>query len=274
MAYLLIDIGGTNIRVGISHNGQSIDSHKHFLTPPTFTEGLETIITTANELKNDTSITNIAVAVPGPLNKEKTMVATAPNMPTWNNQPLKQTLFEHLQAPVHIENDAALAGLGEATFGAGKNHPIVAYLTVSTGIGGSRIVNGHIDANSFGFEPGHQIIVLDGQECTCGSKGHLEGYASGAGLKKRFGKNAEDISDPAIWDEAAKYLAAGLNNIIAHWSPDIIILGGSVMKTLSLAAVETHLKNLRPVFPTLPTIAVASLGDEVGLWGALAFAQK
>jgi len=178
-----------------------------------------------------------------------------------------------LKIPVYLENDAAIVGLGEAMNGAGRGEEIIAYITVSTGIGGARIVDGKIDRNIFGFEPGHQIIDPTGMLCPmCDSAGHLEGHVSGVALEARFNKKAYEITDPQIWEEEAKWLAYGLNNTAVYWSPSVIVLGGSmIIKSpgISIERVSHHLKKTLTIFPERPRLVKAELGDIGGLYGAL-----
>lgn len=272
MSYLLFDIGGTNLRLAHSPDGKTLTNIQRYSTPKTAAEGVTQIIQYTQNLSLATPLHVAVGCLPGPMDKDKTMVINAPNISGWNNYPIKQELSRQLKASVVIENDAALAGVGEAISGAGQDHDIVVYLTVSTGLGGTRIVKGQIDTSSLGFEPGHHIIHPDGLLCGCGAKGHLEAYASGSGLAKQFGKPAHEIRDPAIWQQVAHHLAIGLNNTICFWSPDIIVLGGSLMNSLSVDLLSTELKNLKPVFPHLPSIVKATLGDDSGLYGALAYA--
>ncbi|MBI3255859.1 MAG: ROK family protein [Candidatus Andersenbacteria bacterium] len=274
MSYLLFDIGGTNLRLAYSPDGHTLTKVERLATPATAQEGVRNILEYAQAVSRQVPLTSAAGCLPGPMDKDKTMVINAPNIPGWNNYPLRQELAGKLDTPVWLENDAAAAGLGEAMFGPGQDKKIVVYLTVSTGLGGTRIVGGKIDSNSLGFEPGHHIIHEDGLMCRCGTRGHLEAYASGSGLKKHFGKPAHEISDPAIWGQVAHYLAIGLNNVICFWSPDIIILGGSLIKSLSIEAISEELVGLKPVFPILPPIEKAKLGDESGLYGALAYLRS
>lgn len=92
-------------------------------------------------------------------------------------------------------------------------------------------------------------------------------------LKKKYGKKPYEITDKKIWDETAKILAYGLNNTIVHWSPDIIVLGGSMFKKIGIPVprVRFHLKNILKIFPELPAVEKAELGDVGGLYGALVF---
>ena len=195
----------------------------------------------------------------------------APNIMGWNGKPFKKELERMFSAPVYLENDAALAGLGEAVKGAGRGYDIVAYMTVSTGVGGARIVNGAIDRNAMGFEIGHQIINYDGEART------LEEYVSGSGFMHRFGKLPQDITDPATWEEAARLLAVGLRNTIVHWSPDVLVLGGPIVLQSRLPFErlrEEIQQSVKEVFPTTPEIKKAELGDSAGLYGALEYLRN
>jgi predicted NBD/HSP70 family sugar kinase len=117
----------------------------------------------AREVCNGERVTGIAGGVRVILDHEKTMMLSDPGgtLPDWQRKPLASALSKRLDgAPVYIENDKAVVGLGEATYGAGVGYGIVAYHTVSTGVGGVRTEDGKISRASAGFEPGHQIIVM------------------------------------------------------------------------------------------------------------------
>lgn len=266
--YLLFDIGGTNMRVAVS-DGSSVDEPRIVPTPADIQQGLTTIKNIADELSQGQKIQAVAGGVAGPLDKENTMLINSSHIGGWVNKPLKKELENLFEATVHLENDASLGGLGEAIAGAGKGYGIVAYLTISTGVGGVRVVNGKIDENSLGFEPGHQIIIADGNLCNCGGRGHLETYVGGFYLEKTYGQKAEVLNDPGIWDQVAKYLAIGLNNTIVHWSPDIVVLGGGISKSILLEEVQTYLRQNLTIFPEPPVISKGILGDKAGLFGAL-----
>ncbi|MBI3671423.1 ROK family protein, partial [Candidatus Azambacteria bacterium] len=151
------------------------------------------------------------------------------------------------------------------------------YITVSTGVGGARIVNGKIDANRFGFEPGHQIIDFEEAHCSfCSTKGELEDYVSGKSLMEKFKKRPEEIKDEKVWRELATTLAYGINNVIVFWSPDVVVLGGSMMNNPGISAedIKLHLKDTLTIFPEYSDIKLASLGDIGGLYGALELANQ
>lgn len=272
--YLVFDVGGTKTRIAVSSDGNTLSEPKIIPTVKDFTEALDTFKQAGDELSGGQKIDAVCGGVAGPLDAARTMLVSSPHVGDWVNKPLKSELEKIFNCPVSLENDADLAALGEATFGSGVNHKIVTYLTISTGVGGGRVVDGKIDQNALGFEPGHQIIVPDGNPCACGGKGHLESYVSGSGLQRAYGKKAEEISDPEVWEKVAEYLAIGLNNVSVFWSPDIIVLGGSVMQSIDLEKVKSYLNEVQTIFPTSPEVVLSKNGDRAGLYGALAFLSK
>ncbi|MBI4160216.1 ROK family protein [Candidatus Wolfebacteria bacterium] len=271
--FLLFDIGGTNMRLAVSPDGKNFNEPRIVQTPRDFDDGVSFFAKIAVELSAGGRIKAAAGGIAGPLDREKTKLVNSPNLSGWIDKPLKETFQKAMNIPVYLENDAAVVGLGEAANGAGKGEEIVAYITVSTGVGGARIVDGKIDRNIFGFEPGHQIIDPDGTLCpACGGAGHLEGHVSGAALEARFKRKAHEITDAHVWEEEAKWLAYGLNNTIVYWSPSIVVLGGSMITKnpgMTIERISYHLKKTLVIFKELPRLAKAELGDVGGLHGAL-----
>ena len=269
--YILFDIGGTKMRITASFDGDHLEKPLIIPTPHDFNEGMRLFEESVRQLTQGEKIDAIAGGIAGPLDKAKMTLVNSPNIPHWINKPLKTTTEKIFNVPVYLENDAALSGLGEAHFGQTRQKSILAYLTISTGVGGVRIVDGKIERNERGFEPGHQIIMKDGELCPgCQIKGHLEGHIGGAALEKRFGEKPEHIMDEVVWDTIAYDLAVGLNNTIVHWSPDVVILGGSLMEKIDIEKVKRYLESLLTIYPEKPLLLRSSLHDESGLYGALA----
>ncbi len=262
--YIVFDIGGTKTRVAYSKDGVAFSQPFTRDTEKDFPTAMNVMKEMFQEAAGDGVIQAAAGGVRS-LDRGKKKLRAHP-YPLWVHEPLHEELEKMLGVPVYLENDAALAGLGEAAAGAGRGYPIVAYITVSTGVGGARIVQNTIDPSAQGFEPGSQIISVDG--------GSLESHVSGTAFLQKFGKQPREISDPAVWEEAARVLAFGLHNTIVHWSPDVLVLGGSMIigdPAISIDRIREHLKNILAIFPDLPEIKKAELGDAAGLYGALAF---
>lgn len=273
--YITFDIGGTNMRLGASADGQTIAETAILPTDPhDFEKAIEAFVGTAKQLSQGQSITAVAGGIAGPLDTDKTMITTAPNIPDWNGRPLKKILEERLNAPAYLENDTAMIGLGEALAGAAQGKRIVAYITVSTGVGGCRIIDGAIDTRALGFEPGHQIIDSRGPKCGCGGHGHLEALVSGAAFERMYGQSAKDVTDPEAWEHAAYHLALGLNNVLVFWSPDTIILGGALMQSIDIDLVRRHLRQIVTIFPHLPPVELCDLADKAGLIGSLHYLRQ
>lgn len=279
--YFLFDIGGTNTRVALS-DGKKVAKAKSFPTPQSFDEGLQALVGSANELSGGKAFTAAAGGIAGPLDAGRQMLVNSTNLPEWVGKPLVSALKKKLQAPIFLENDTALVGQGEAAFGAGQGSAIMAYLTVSTGLGGARYVDGLLDKSSLGFEPGHQLIPVPEeylalyQPCASCDTMDLEALVSGGGLLRSFGMRAEDINDERIWENCAFFLASGLHNVIVYWSPDTIVLGGPLIKSgkISLARVRENLRRTMKIFPKLPAILTAKFDGDGGLYGALSLVRS
>jgi predicted NBD/HSP70 family sugar kinase len=273
---LLFDIG-TKTRIAATSDLTSFSAPIKFDTPHAYADALATFRTRVREVAGGARVRGVVVGIRGPRTADHRSLESETTLSDWVYKPLLEDIAQMCEgAEVILENDAALAGLGEATFGAGKGYRIVAYHTVSTGVGGSRIVDETIDAAHSGFEPGHQVIDIDGSVGGAGAH-TLEDLISGTALEKRFGKKPYDIaqSDP-IWDELAHYLALGIHNTITYWSPDIVVLGGSMVvgdPKIFVADVLKHLRNVAGGSGFLPNVVEAALGDQSGLYGALRLAQ-
>lgn len=265
LPYLLFDIGGTNTRIGYSIDGSTIKDTRMFKTPKSFEDGIVAIAQTAREMVGDEKPLVAAGGIAGTLTRDKTTIAHAPNLPEWDGKALAHELSLTLGIRVFLENDTAMVGLGESFYGAAKNFRIVSYITLSTGVNGVRIIDKHIDTNSRGFEIGHQIIDLDKST----GRQTFEEFVGGAAIERRFGRAPQDIDDPAFWEETAKIIAIGLANTVMHWSPEIVVVGGSMVKKLSIERLKMNLKSILSVYPDIPAVAKAELADLGGLWGAL-----
>jgi len=276
--YVLFDIGGTKTRVAVSRDLDTYETPIKFDTPASFTDGIEAIVHAVESLAKGQKITAIAGGIRGPLNQKKTTIVSETVLCDWVCKPIAETLSTRLGAPVYLENDAALVALGEVHFGAGKGHGIVAYLTVSTGVGGARVVNGVLDEARTNFEPGHQVVDIDGSTEGGTTPDILQDLISGESLEAARGVKPYEVSqgDP-VWNKLARYLAYGLKNTVVYWSPDIIVLGGSMIvgdPRILLEDIVEHTKETLSGEQECPLIVDATLKDEGGLYGALALLKQ
>lgn len=273
MSYVLFDIGGTNTRVAVSEDLKTFEKPIKFKTPINYKEGVEKILEAVSKL-TDKPIRGAAGAVRGMLSEDRSMIAHDDVLSRWVEEPLRATLEKKLNTKVIIENDAALAGLGEAHFGAGKGAKIMVYHTISTGVGGAKIEEGRIDSYHLGFEPGKQVLDIDRTILGDEILPTLENLVSGAAVEERTGQKPFDIPQgDAIWDQLAEYLAHGLRNTIYYWSPDTIVLGGSMITgdpRIPISNIERHTALILGDDMEGPIIKSASLKDDSGLYGAMA----
>ncbi|MEZ4200749.1 MAG: ROK family protein [Candidatus Paceibacterota bacterium] len=277
MTYLLFDIGGTNTRVAKSEDLKSFDKPVKFKTPSNFKEGMKAFKDAVDQLgvKN---VRGMAGGVRGVMTEERDMIATDGTLTGWVEEPLKETLEKQFKTSVILENDAATVGLGEAHFGAGQGAEIMVYHTVSTGVGGVKIESGVVDSYHIGFEPGKQILDIDRTILGEDVLPTLENLVSGAAVEARTGQKPYDIpQSDAIWDQLAEYLAHGLRNSVLYWSPDMIVLGGSMIvgdPRILLKDIQKHTQEILGDEVPCPLIKDAELGDSGGLYGAMALLEQ
>lgn len=276
--YILFDIGGTKTRVAATSDLRTIHKVEKFDTPARYQDGLLQIGDAIHRVRDGEPVIAIAGGIRGPLNHEKTGIVSEKVLTDWVGRSITGDIGTKCSAPAFLENDTAIVGLGEVVFGAGKGADIVAYHTVSTGVGGARYVHGKLDVVSVGFEPGHQILDIDRTILGAHVAPTLENMVSGNALEKRRGMKPYEISqEDHVWDELAKNLAYGLKNTIVYWSPDTIVLGGSMIvgnPRILLADIIRHTEKTLEGLVPCPRIVDATLKDEGGLYGAMAILKE
>lgn len=270
--YAGVDIGGQTMKVGVGAQGQVICS-REVPTPLDFDEACATIVQVARDLLQGEHPPRFGIGCPGPLDWRTGTVLDSTNLP-WVNVTFEQVGRE-LGCEVLLDNDANVAGLGETLYGAGRGKRVSAGFTLGTGIGYFHIIEGHIYHGALDVEAGHQVLDPTGPECNCGQRGCLEAYASATGIKRRFGKEPHEIDDPALWADVAHYLAWGIVNLIVFTSPEVVILGGGMMKSADvfLPLIQEKVRAWLHILPRRP-IVPAELGPRAGLVGALALAER
>jgi predicted NBD/HSP70 family sugar kinase len=275
MTYVVFDIGGTKTRVAISDDLKTLRDLRSFPTKKTFKDGVATVIKTIEAMVPKGEVEAIAGGIRGLLSEDKSGIQNDAVLGAWADQSLTKALEKHFGVSVYLENDTAMAGLGEAVFGAGQGMDLVVYHTISTGVGGVKIEHGVIDEASSGFEPGHQVLDIDRTILGDEISPTLENLVSGAGLEARLGVKAYEIpQEDLVWDELAEYLAQGLRNTILYWSPEVIVLGGSMINgdpKIQIEAIRKYTVEVLDGFVTCPFITTATLKDEAGLYGAMVY---
>ncbi len=304
-AILAIDVGGTQLRVA-AYPKDELQPIKIQRAPTKSGDGqvFERLAGLIQSNWPDVPVEAISVAIPGPVEPESGLIIETPNIPDWRNFPLGEKLAERFRVPIFVGNDANFAALGEWRYGTGQGHSDVLYLTISTGIGGGVISAGELLLGSRGLatELGHVTVLPDGPLCSCGQRGHLEAVSSGPGIVHYFcarlaegqtsilsvkpEPTARDIAEAAragdalaisAYQHAGEYLGQALADYLHIFNPSIIVLGGGVSQSGALIldparkSMERHVMN--PSYLDGLETAVARLGDDAGLLGALAQAH-
>jgi glucokinase len=207
---IAVDLGGTNLRIAaISEEGKLLEK---VTTGTEVQKGRDFVIremTDAIQSLNakhraQGELAGIGIGVPGFIDIDTGIIARSPNLPGWENFPVREQIERNLNTKVFLENDANVAAMGEKWLGAGRNTPDMAMYTLGTGVGGGIILNGQIwhGMNGMANELGHFNVEPDGHPCGCGSRGCLEQYASATAIV-RMAHEAIDSGDAPDLDELA-----------------------------------------------------------------------
>ncbi len=168
--------------------------------------GLDNLVAAGNKAVSDAGLTwdriaAVGLGSPGTMDLDAGMLLDPPNLPGWDNLPIRQLLAERLKKPVVLQNDGNAAAYGEYWAGAGRNTHSLVMFTLGTGVGGGIVVGGTIleGRHSHGGECGHIVIEAEnGRRCSCGALGHLEAYASATSLVKRAVERLESTDSPKL----------------------------------------------------------------------------
>lgn len=285
-----IDIGGTTTRIGL------VDVHQKLLASaelPTRAErsadeiieeiGERVLSMLAGEGIEMDQCVGAGVGVPGTIDRRRGVVVYSNNI-QWKQVPLAELLGTYLPLPIQIANDADCVALGETVAGAGKGYQNVVMITLGTGVGGGVILSGEIVSGS---EPGHMVIIEDGEPCTCGRCGCLEAYASAAALERTVKQAAgrefspEEIFAGAeqgnemlqkIVNDYLHRLGTGVVNIVNIFRPQLVLFGGRipVWNETFLSSIREKVKKncFGGEMTELPEFEAAALGREAGMIGA------
>jgi glucokinase len=292
-----VDIGGTKIAVGMVNNDGKILSRKEVPSDAAnYANGLAAIANLLRETAQSSGveITGIGMGSTGPVDPITGKFGEVDFLPGWRGQNPVQDLSRMFRVPVALENDADAAAMAEAAWGAGKNKSRLIYVTIGTGIGGGIVFDGRLYRGVDGSHPelGHQVIDPAGPQCSCGFHGCWEALAAGPAMVAWLEANApaeyphrEQLTAKRICelaqhgdalarravDREALYLGLGLANLINLFTPDVIVLSGSVMKSAVLfldGIRKTICRGCRFVPFEKTELALASLGEDANLIGA------
>lgn len=301
-----IDLGGTKIAAALFNAAGSLLQREQVETAGcrNARELADCMCGLVRKVSGGKTLHGVGLASPGAVDTRAGIVRNGTNLPEWNDVPIKQWMEDKLAVEVKVVNDANAAAWGEYVRGAGGHEGSMVYVTFSTGIGAGIVMDGELllGAHSFAGELGHLIVDPSGPVCSCGRHGCWEVFASGTAIRgaalRRIGEEdslitqlaavggeavssrhvfeaaaAGDAMAQEVIDEAIRYMAIGLANIVHTFNPDRIVIGGGVSRAgeLLFPALRAQTDKLvmepyRGTFQIIP----AALKDDVGLIGAAA----
>jgi len=307
-AFAGVDLGATNVRVA---RGDENGIERKLAEPTDRSGGADGVaaqIIRMIEALVPEGPAAIGVGSMGPLNLKTGCVVNTPNLP-FRRIPMVDPLSRAFQVPIRLLNDCSAAVLGEQAFGAGRELGNIVYVTLSTGLGGGAMVDGHLlvgkDGNA--VEIGHLTIDPYSElVCGCGCRGHWEAYCSGSSipryarlllkgrslegspLLKLAGDDLETLTTEALFAAAAEgdptalwivgkigeVNAIGFADIVNAYDPELITVGGSVALRNPHLTLGPILMNIdEHLINRRPEIMITPLGEDAVLYGALALAM-
>ena len=308
---LAVDLGGTQIRAALVTPDQAV--HLRRAEPTRDEDGVESVLERIVEVVAEVRAgigadglpepVGLGISSPGPLDQQRGIVLSPPNLRGWKNVPIIDWLQERIDLPAVLERDTNAAVMGEWQYGAARGTRHAIYITVSTGIGGGIIADGRPFAGPDGLagEVGHVVVDMDGPTCGCGGLGHAEAIASGTAIARsarslldagrapilRYLAAAGEPVDAALVARAARdgdreaaslldrawvaigALCASLINVL---NPEVIVIGGGIAEhqpRLFEAARREARRRVLPVLAERTRIEPAALGGDVSLIGLL-----
>ncbi|SMO42263.1 glucokinase [Saccharicrinis carchari] len=304
-----IDLGGTAIKYTLVNEAFELSNYKSI--PSLAHESAESVI---NQLgiaiedcclfaqKQEAKITGIGIGTPGIVDdKYRTVLGGADNIVGWKNIALADILEKRFNVPVVVENDANMMALGELASGAGRDCENVVFMTVGTGIGGALCINGQLFSGhqNRGGELGHIPLIIDGEDCSCGSVGCLEQYASTSALVRRFAERAKEAKlkldreingelivelfkqeDPIAVqsiNEHCYFLGRGVAAFINIFSPQKVLIGGGISEAGDFyidKIAQTAFKYAMPDCAANSLVEGATLGNKAACIGAASLVFK
>ncbi|MBR7178929.1 MAG: ROK family protein [Oscillospiraceae bacterium] len=290
MRILVFDIGGTSIKYGCCVDGRLTEVHE---TPTEAKKGGRHIVDTLVSLIGaQEGYSAIGISTAGQVNADGGYIIYAnENIPGYTGTRIKAELEELFHVPVVVENDVNSAAMGEAVYGAGKNHPDFLCLTYGTGVGGAIVQNRQVYHGSSFSAAEFGAIVTHAEARIAGSDyfdGCYERYASTTALVQMASaykpeldngrKIFENLDDPKVMEILDRWvdeIMLGLSSLTHIFNPSCIILGGGIMvQPLILEKIrQNKAKFIMPSFSHVQ-IQPAELGNTAGLLGACHLAMQ
>lgn len=296
-----VDLGGTNLRAAaIDEDGRMLEkiagsTHLSAGREAVLDDMFRAIVELRERFKGH-RLAGVGIGVPGFILVDDGLIVGSPNLPDFENYPVRDEIEKRLGTPVILENDANSAALGEKWMGAGRDVNDLVLLTLGTGIGGGVIHGGKVLHGFVGMggELGHITVNPTGNPCGCGNRGCLEKHASATALvamAKLLSLGGPDITAAGIYDLAVagntkarmifetmgEALGIALANLVNIFNFPLYLLSGGPLPAWDFFAPRMLAEVERRSFAyrnTKTRIARAELGNEAGLYGAACLPLK
>jgi glucokinase len=303
-----VDLGATTVKTGLVTSEGKILSQSELPTlgehgPRAVIVQIRKSIAEVLERAKGKTLRGIGIGSPGIVDEKGGIVNDPPNIADWHRVALGDEIRRFFKLHVEVENDANVAAIAEAKFGAGKHFPNFLFVIWGTGVGGGVILNGKIYRGPYGGagEIGHVSIDYNGLQCNCGGKGCVEAYVGQRYLSQRTAEKLKDhpkskilklvggdiakvepmyISQAAregdkfareILIEAGTLLGVALGAVMNVVDLRVIIVGGglSAAGDFVLNAIRNSVQShvLRPHRADVNVLR-AKLGNSAGILGA------
>lgn len=310
---LALDIGGTKLAAGVVDGDGRVHS---FLVESTLADqgperGLARLFDLGRGAVQQSGLEwaqlgAVGIGCGGPLDAARGVLLAPPHLPGWRDVPVTDLAVEAYGLAAMLENDATAAAAAEHRYGAGAGTRNMVYLTISTGVGGGVVIDGHLyrGASGNGGELGHVTVDWRGRPCRgCGRRGCLEAYVSGTSVAERAREELAASAEPSslaslerlrasdvaaaaaagdavaarVWDATVDALACGLTSIVNVFEPELVVIGGGVSAVGEqlLAPVRRRVRAdaMKPAGDSVGIVR-AALGDRVGVVGAAAIVYE
>ncbi|WP_413376531.1 ROK family protein [Alkalihalobacillus sp. 1P02AB] len=283
MLYGAIEAGGTKFVCAIVDEAGCV--HSEVSLP---TRDPELTLADVAHFFREFSLTSISIGSFGPieLDLHKANYGEILNSPKmlWKNFNIYRALKTLFNIPIFLDTDVNMAALGEYYWGAAKNKDSCLYITVGTGIGAGFVQRGETFKGRSHPEMGHIFVPRHNSDLFGGSCPYhqdcLEGLASGSAIEARYGKKGNELQDNGeVWDLEAYYMAKAIVNYSLILAPEIIILGGGVLKQSTLIPlIRSNVNKMLNKYISINCmeeyIVSPQLNDKQAILGALALGTK
>ncbi|MBI2428293.1 MAG: ROK family protein [Ignavibacteriales bacterium] len=303
-----VDLGGTTVKTGlISADGNILATSKLPTradeNPQAVIEQIKKSVSEVLKSTNGATVAGIGIGAPGLIQNPGGIVKNPPNLKGWDVVPLADEIAKEFKMRVEVDNDANVAAVAEAKFGAGKDYPNFLFIIWGTGVGGGVIMNNQIYRGPSGGagEVGHISINYEGLLCNCGTRGCVEAYIGQKYLSNRtieklranpnskimevvggdldkvapvYISKAAEMGDKLATDilvEAGTLLGVMIGGVMNTLDFRLTVIGGGVSAVGNFvynAITESVKKNVQKPLRDGIKVIRAELGNDAGIFGA------